>query len=49
MCARLYADDLILLADSEDDVQRQMNALGMYARMFRMDVNKRKSKSTSVQ
>ena len=42
MCATLYADDLILLADSEDDLQRQMNVLRIYADMFKMEVNKKK-------
>ena len=46
VCAMLYADDLILLAHSEDDLQRQMNALGIHADMFKMEVNK---KITGVQ
>ena len=44
VCAMLYADDLILLADSEDDLQRQMNALGIYADLFKMEVNQKNAK-----
>ena len=46
--AMLYAYDLILLADSENDLQRQMNTLGIYADMFEMEANQ-KNKGTSVQ
>ena len=31
ICAMLYADNLILLAESEEDLQNQMNSLGKYA------------------
>ena len=40
----LYADDLILLAESEHDLQTQMNSLGTYANIFQMEVNQRKTK-----
>ena len=40
----LYADDLILLAESEHDFQTQMNSLGTYANIFQMEVNQKKTK-----
>ena len=40
----LYADDLILLAESEHDLQTQMNSLGTYANIFQMEVNPKKTK-----
>ena len=39
-----YADDLILLAESEQDLQTQMNSLGTYAEIFQMEVNQKKTK-----
>ena len=42
ICAMLYADDLILLAESEHDLQKQMNSLGDYANIFQMEVNQKK-------
>ena len=39
-----YADDLILLAESEHDLQKQMNSLGHYANIFQMEVNQKKTK-----
>ena len=44
ICAMLYADDLILLAESEQDLQTQMNSLGTYADIFQMEVNQKKTK-----
>ena len=44
ICAMLYADDLILLAESEHDLQKQMNSLGDYANIFQMEVNQKKTK-----
>ena len=44
LCAMLYADDLILLAESEHDLQTQMNSLGTYANIFQMEVNQRRPK-----
>ena len=40
----LYADDVILLAESEQDLQTQMNSLGTYANIFQMEVNQKKTK-----
>ena len=40
----LYADDLILLAESEHDLQTQMNSLGIYANIFQIKVNQQKTK-----
>ena len=40
----LYVDDLILLAESEQDLQTQMNGLGTYANIFQMQVNQKKTK-----
>ena len=40
----LYADDLILLAESEHDFQKQTNSLGDYANIFQMEVNQKKTK-----
>ena len=44
ICAMLYADDLILLAESEQDLQSQMDSLGTYADIFQMEVNQKKTK-----
>ena len=44
ICAMLYADDLILLAESEEDLQKQMNSLGRFANSLRMEINQRKTK-----
>ena len=44
ICAMLYADDLILLAELEQDLQTQMNSLGTYADIFQMEVNQKKTK-----
>ena len=38
ICAMLYADDLILLAESEEDLQNQMNSLGRFANILRMEI-----------
>ena len=38
----LYADDLILLVESEQDLQTQMNSLGTYANIFQMEINQKK-------
>ena len=44
----LYADYLVLLAESEQDLQTQMNSLGTYANIFQMEVNQKKTKITNV-
>ena len=44
ICAMLYADELILLAESEHDLQTQINSLGTYANIFQMEVNQKKTK-----
>ena len=44
ICALLYADDLILLAESEEDLQLQMNQLHKYQETFQMEVNQTKTK-----
>ena len=40
----LYADDLVLLEESEQDLQRWMNSLGTYAIIFQMEVNQKRPK-----
>ena len=44
ICVMLYADDLVLLAESEQNLQTQMNSLGTYANIFQMEVNQKKTK-----
>ena len=40
----LYADDLILLVESEEDLKNQMNSLGRSANSLRMEINQKKTK-----
>ena len=44
ICAMLYADDLILVAESENDLRIQMNQLGIYSNLVRMEVSQKKTK-----
>ena len=44
LCAMLYADDLILLAESENDLELQMEILGKYKIEWNMEINPKKSK-----
>ena len=44
ICAMLYADDFILLAESEQDLHTQMNSLRTYGNIFQMEVNQNKTK-----
>ena len=44
ICAMLYADDFILLAESEQDLHTQINSLGTYGNIFQMEVNQKKTK-----
>ena len=40
----LYADDLVLIAESEEDLKLQMRILGSYADDFEMEINPKKTK-----
>ena len=40
LCAMLYADDLILVAESSADLQAQMDLLGMYANNLKIECKK---------
>ena len=44
ICAMLYADDLILVAESENDLRIEMNQLGIYSNLVRMEVSQKKTK-----
>ena len=44
LCALLYADDLILSAENENDVKKQMQALGNYANEWNLELSPVKSK-----
>ena len=44
ICVMLYADDLVLLAESEQNLQTETNSLGTYANIFQMEVNQKKTK-----
>ena len=39
LCAMLYADDLILIAESSVDLQAQMDLLGIYANNLKMEIS----------
>ena len=39
VCALLYADDLILLAENESDLKLQMQVLGNYTTKWNMEIN----------
>ena len=45
ICTLLYADDLVLIADSETDLKLQMNSFGNFADRYRMEINPKKPKS----
>ena len=40
----LYADDLVLIAESEEDLKLQMRILGSYSDDFEMEINQKKTK-----
>ena len=40
----LYADDLVLVAESEEDLKLQMRILGSYSDKFEMEINAKKTK-----
>ena len=44
ICLLLYADDLILISNSEEDLKAQMRILGSYALEYKMEVNSKKTK-----
>ena len=44
ICAMLYADDLILAAESSADLQAQMDLLGFYANNLKMEISQKKTK-----
>ena len=44
LCAMLYADDLILVAESSADLQAQMDLLGIYANNLKMEISQKKTK-----
>ena len=44
LCATLYADDLVLLSENEDDLKLQIASLGNYATKWKMEINPEKSK-----
>ena len=43
LCAMLYADDLILIAESEHDLKLQMKTLGNYTNRWGMEINSSKT------
>ena len=44
LCAMLYADDLVLLAETEQDLNLQMQVIGNYTVKWNMDINSSKTK-----
>ena len=44
LCTILYADDLILVAESSADLQAQMDLLGIYANNLKMEISQKKTK-----
>ena len=44
LCYAFYADDLILMAENENDLKVQMQALGSYIEKWNMEINPKKSK-----
>jgi hypothetical protein len=44
----LYADDQILMATSEDDLQTMTNHLNFIARKYQMTISSTKTKSTAM-
>ncbi len=47
--ALLYADDIVLLAESPKELQRMLDTMGQYAEEWRFTFNARKSKSMVVE
>ena len=47
ICSMLYADDLILLAESASDLQMQMDLLSAYAKKWDLKINITKTKVLS--
>ena len=45
----LYADDLILISNNEEDVKAQMRILGNYALEYKMEINSKKTKVMVLQ
>jgi hypothetical protein len=43
VCILLYADDVVLLADKEDDLQEMLHALSDWCKMNGMSINSSKS------
>ena len=43
-----YADDLILLAESENDLKLQMEILGKYTIKWNMEINPKKIQSDDI-
>ena len=44
LCAMLYADDLVLLAETEQDLNLQMQILGNYTVRWNMEINSSETK-----
>ena len=44
ICSLLYADDVILISNSEEDLKVQMRILGNYALEYKMEINSKKTK-----
>ena len=44
LCAMLYADDLVLLAETEQDLNLQMQVLGNYTVKWNMEINSSETK-----
>ena len=42
----LYADDTVILAESQEDLQQSINLMGRYCSMWKLDINVSKSKIT---
>ena len=45
----LYADDLVLIAGSEEDLKLQMRILGSYSDEFEMEINPKENKGYDFQ
>jgi len=44
ICLLLYADDIIIFAESKDELQRRLDALLEYCNRWKLVVNTRKTK-----
>ena len=44
ICAIHYVDDLILVAESENELRIQMNQLGIYSNLVKLEVSQKKTK-----